>query len=454
MRKVVGWLASLILSRAAMVSALASVCVWVGQPVFGQLDPPPLVVAAPKKTAEPALDGVIANGEYAGVLHVSFDRELDDNPGRIQFHNNYDDTDEDMSFNMYTAHTDTALYLAFDVKDDFLDIQDEDAEQPWENDAVELFINADGDSEDMIPGTGRTSGAEGFQIIADAVGHQFFGNGGINLVDFQVGTKITGTNYVIEFRIPLNEIDTLDGDGARAAQTGDSMRFDVGLSDNDIEIDNNQDGYGELWRNEGEGSPFGVGEPGWHALLVLTAKQCDINGDGAADAADAGLMFGNWANVGTGDCSGDGVVDAADAGVLFGEWTGDPTAEPGTVAAEYNVTTGEIKVAINDVVNWYIESASGGLTGAAVPDLPGPGLVTDNNSRVGETALGKFSYNTSLGNVAATGLAAGDLTIYWNSALGQPLRNAPVPTVPEPTAGTMLLMASLCGLAFRRRFTV
>lgn len=60
--------------------------------------------------------------------------------------------------------------------------------------------------------------------------------------------------------------------------------------------------------------------------------ECDLNGDGSADAADAGIMFGNWGNAGAGDCNGDGIVDAADAGQLFSEWTGD--AVPATMIPE------------------------------------------------------------------------------------------------------------------------
>ena len=51
--------------------------------------------------------------------------------------------------------------------------------------------------------------------------------------------------------------------------------------------------------------------------------QCDLNVDGGVDAADAGILFGNWGHPGIGDLNGDSVVDAADAGVCFSEWTGD-----------------------------------------------------------------------------------------------------------------------------------
>ena len=56
---------------------------------------------------------------------------------------------------------------------------------------------------------------------------------------------------------------------------------------------------------------------------------CDLNGDQAVDAADAGLMFGNWGQPGIGDCNNDGIVDAADAGIMFSEWTGDAPATIG-----------------------------------------------------------------------------------------------------------------------------
>lgn len=50
----------------------------------------------------------------------------------------------------------------------------------------------------------------------------------------------------------------------------------------------------------------------------------DFNFDGAVDASDAGVMFGNWGTDGVSDINEDGVVDAADASILFANWTGDP----------------------------------------------------------------------------------------------------------------------------------
>ena len=50
----------------------------------------------------------------------------------------------------------------------------------------------------------------------------------------------------------------------------------------------------------------------------------DLNGDGAIDAADAGMLFSTWGRSGIGDLDASGITDAADAGILFTNWTGDP----------------------------------------------------------------------------------------------------------------------------------
>ena len=58
----------------------------------------------------------------------------------------------------------------------------------------------------------------------------------------------------------------------------------------------------------------------------------DLNMDGSVDAADAGIMFGNWGTVPpadpVADLNDDGIVDAADAGTMFGNWTGDASVVP------------------------------------------------------------------------------------------------------------------------------
>ena len=107
----------------------------------------------------------------------------------------------------------------------------------------------------------------------------------------------------------------------------------------------------------------------------------------------------------------------------------------------YNSGTGEITVNIDGVVNWYVEHEGfDSMTGAAPMNLPGGGgLVTDNDTRIGETAFAPLTYAFSLGNVAATGIADdGTLKIFWNATLGSVLESAPIsfggPMNQDPTA--------------------
>ena len=251
-----------------------------------------LIIKAPKQAAAVVLDGAISPNEYsAPPFHVSF---IDDeNPGR--FHPNpalqqdYDNTDADMSYDLYAAHTDSMLYLGFRVYDEFLDIQDEDYDTPWENDAIELFMDPDNDPTDLIPDTGRESTPEGFQIVSDAVGHLLRDD----IIEFTAGTNTLTDGYVIEFGIPLVWLDTLSGPGERAAKTGDIMGFEVGLSDNDVLISDNQTKYGWIWRLDDEtNSPYGCGEPCWHVGLELASAVIsgDYNVNGELDAGDLDLQ--------------------------------------------------------------------------------------------------------------------------------------------------------------------
>jgi hypothetical protein len=47
----------------------------------------------------------------------------------------------------------------------------------------------------------------------------------------------------------------------------------------------------------------------------------DLNGDGAVNGADLGLLLSNWGTDGDGDLNDDGVVNGADLGILLANWT-------------------------------------------------------------------------------------------------------------------------------------
>lgn len=47
----------------------------------------------------------------------------------------------------------------------------------------------------------------------------------------------------------------------------------------------------------------------------------DLNGDGAVNGADLGILLSNWGGSGAGDLDGNGIVDGADLGVLLSAWS-------------------------------------------------------------------------------------------------------------------------------------
>jgi hypothetical protein len=78
-----------------------------------------------------------------------------------------------LSVRLSAAHTSTSLFLAFDVRDQYVRAEESDATAPWYNDGVELFLDGDRVANDYIPVTELPAGTrEGFQLIADVLGHR------------------------------------------------------------------------------------------------------------------------------------------------------------------------------------------------------------------------------------------------------------------------------------------
>ena len=101
---------------------------------------------------------------------------------------------------------------------------------------------------------------------------------------------------------------------------------------------------------------------------------------------------------------------------------------PGFAQAIYHRHSGDLQVTVDDVVNWFVISASHGLTGEPIDtaQLAG-GLISDNDRLVGETSLESFSYRqANIGPVAAAGLAEGDLSLRFVSELGTPEQHGAV----------------------------
>src|SRR5262249_46969040 len=137
--------------------------------------PASFTIEAQFRAVSPILDGRITSGEYGPAVEARFDDEA--NPGRMYaWGKSRSKTPDDLSVHVYTAYTDRALYLAFRVRDQFVDASELDAKTPHWNDAVEVYIDGDQVANDLSPVWAnvphRWGHREGFQLIADVVGHQ------------------------------------------------------------------------------------------------------------------------------------------------------------------------------------------------------------------------------------------------------------------------------------------
>jgi choice-of-anchor B domain-containing protein len=64
----------------------------------------------------------------------------------------------------------------------------------------------------------------------------------------------------------------------------------------------------------------GVDDVKLYGFDCTVARPADLNGDGAVDGADLGILLGNWGNPGAADLDGNGTVDGADLGALVADW--------------------------------------------------------------------------------------------------------------------------------------
>ncbi|MEZ6119241.1 MAG: sugar-binding protein [Pirellulaceae bacterium] len=226
-------------------------------------------IAAPLMATSPVADGTIGDGEYSNKCFFTFAENQ--NPGQSwPTLDNLNDGDADLTANMYFAHTEDNLFVAFEVFDDFLD-QDFPANS-FQNDGVELFMNPDLD-------TGDAWGPGKFQIYADAAGDgDIFSNNrgataGIAPFSdpdpapgeyYSAGLNLPGDiGYVVEFQIPLASLDKSGGDEIEPipVETGDFILINAAIDDNDENDDlAAQTGHHVLWHFEGASSPWGGAE--------------------------------------------------------------------------------------------------------------------------------------------------------------------------------------------------
>ncbi|NQU25076.1 MAG: hypothetical protein HQ567_27635, partial [Candidatus Nealsonbacteria bacterium] len=207
-----------------------------------------------------------------------------------------------------------------------------------------------------------------------------------------------------------------------------------------------------------------VGDPGAYTAVeadLFTAGGGDFNGDERVDGLDFLTLSRNWTALGqpanrswttgdstnlTGTRDGDGSVDGLDLFDLSANWTGDPGPADSTASwaiAEYNPSSGEFIINVDNVTSWLIVSDGlvvPGQASAVLPLVVG-GMVTDNINYFGEATLfSPFSSGpVSLGIVAEAGLThinQGNIddyfTLRYSAGLGQPTQTGLINVLSTP----------------------
>jgi WD40 repeat protein/tetratricopeptide (TPR) repeat protein len=225
-----------------------------------------MTVDAPLNSVSPKLDGRIGSDEYGPAYDVRFDDA--GNPGRLFASSPArSKTPEDFSYRLRAAHTASALYVAFEVRDQDVQVNSQAADRPNLNDCLELFLDGDRVPNDLTP-LSHDGSREGFQIVADTDGHQLTVATDLANTDWKVATRRIDGGYIMEFEIPLRAIDTKDGPGSTPAKTGDTLRFNVGGTDLDL-AGGTSSNYAILWAENPAVSPYGGGEEVWTVALRL-----------------------------------------------------------------------------------------------------------------------------------------------------------------------------------------
>jgi hypothetical protein len=198
----------------------------------------------------------------------------------------------------------------------------------------------------------------------------------------------------------------------------------------------------------------------------------DTNLDSDEDLMDVGTTAGNWTGAGSpqgrtwaqGDFDKDQDVDLVDVGNMSQNWTGSRDSLPAPAAAEmplppdspwasatYDPATGEIVVSASDVQ--YLRIDGPGLLTGDDPDwsfLAGGYLDDDSDGFTGFWAMNnpQTFAGQSIGNVAATGLACGDLMLIYEGTFGS--GQVSVPVAPEPAGLTLLALGAVAAMKRRR----
>jgi tetratricopeptide (TPR) repeat protein len=252
--------------------------------------PGSMTIAVPFQLKAPFADGVIRANEYGPPLKIDFTGDA--NPGRLWNVSKPVKDAIDLSAELFLAYTKTDLFIAARVYDDKLVASTTDA--IYYGDSVEIYLDGDRQANDF-DGTGTETKAnhEGFEIGTDFRSERYVQ--GVSFNDYAVAAARCEGGYVVEYRIPLETIDTDDGAEVRAAGPGSTVRFNLAINDTD-EATDRYERFGILWTNDPSNTPYLQGEKAWAVDLHLARpiKYELVTGPtGAAVDSDTGLFTWN-----------------------------------------------------------------------------------------------------------------------------------------------------------------
>jgi len=242
------------------------------------------VITARRTTKPVVIDGVFSPGEWSAAIPVHVNAVKPDSaPGLVPWQGlpyalNPPDNQDDSSFTIYAMYDDDYLYVAVHVADNT--IISDNPDLPFLDDDVEIYIDGDNQLDDLnairdVPDWfGVLPNNEGFQLVTTSGNVRAVYPSPVVEVNWDSYAGLRPRGYVIENRISLDSINTIDnswwtnpdmtpadfeGDptqsnppGAifspvfRRPQPGDSIGFNVTVGDDDS---GRQPGSDDPWQD-------------------------------------------------------------------------------------------------------------------------------------------------------------------------------------------------------------